>query len=53
MKDKTFSFQVRKNYFCRMLADDARHENVLPSIDLTLILKSYHKWNDRSKFWEK
>ena len=36
-----------------MLADDARHKNVLPSIDLTLILKSYHKWNDRSKFWEK
>ena len=36
-----------------MLTDDARHENVPPSLDLTRILKSYHKRNDGRKFKEK
>ena len=35
------------------LADDARHKNVPPSLDLTKILKSCHKRNDRRKFLEK
>ena len=36
-----------------MLTDDARHKNVPPSLNLTRILKSYHKRNDRRKFPEK
>ena len=36
-----------------MLRDDARHKNVPPPFDLTRILKSYHKRNDRRKFPEK
>ena len=28
MKDRTFSFQLKKNYFCQMLTDDPRHKNV-------------------------
>ena len=43
MKDRIFSFQLKKNYRCRTLTDDARHKNVLPPLDLTRILKSYHK----------
>ena len=35
------------------LTDDARHKNVPPPLDLTRILKSYHKMNDRRKFPEK
>ena len=53
MKDEIFSFQLKKNYFCRTLTDDARHKNVPPSLDLTRILKSYHKRNDIRKFPEK
>ena len=33
MKDGIFSFQMKKNYFCHTLADDARHENVPPPLD--------------------
>ena len=36
-----------------MLTDHARHKNVPPPLDLTRILKSYHKRNDRRKFMEK
>ena len=36
-----------------MLTDDAKHENVPPILDLTRILKSCHKSNERSKFTEK
>ena len=28
MKKGIFSFQLKKNYFCRTLTDDARHKNV-------------------------
>ena len=47
MKDGIFSFQMKKNYFCRTLTDDARHKNVPPPLDLTWILKPYHKRNDK------
>ena len=53
MREETFSFQFKKNYFCRTLTDDAGHENVPPPLDLTWISKSYHQRNDRSKFREK
>ena len=53
MKDRIFSFQLKKNYFCRTLTDEARHENVPPTFDFTRVLKSYHKRNDRRKFPEK
>ena len=36
-----------------MLTDDARHQNVHPALDLTRILKSYRKRNDRRKFPKK
>ena len=36
-----------------MLRDDARYKNVHPPLNLTRILKSYHKRNDRRKFQEK
>ena len=36
-----------------MLTDDARHKNVPTPLDLSRILKSYHKRNDRKKFPEK
>ena len=48
-----FAFKWKKNYFCWMLTDDARHKNVPPPLDLTRTLKSYHKRNDRRKFPEK
>ena len=53
MKDRIFSFQLKKNYSCRTLTDDATHENVPPVLDFTRILKSYHKRNGRRKFPEK
>ena len=54
MKDGIFSFQLKKkNYFCRTLTDDARHENVPPPLELTRILKTYHKRNNRRKSSEK
>ena len=53
LKDKIFSFQLKKKYFCQTFTDDARLKNVPPSLDLTRILKSYHKRNDRRKFPEK
>ena len=53
MKDEIFSFQLKKNYFCQTFTDDARLKNVPPPLDLTRILKSYHKRNDRRKFPEK
>ena len=53
MKDKIFRFHIKKNYFCRTLTDNARHKNVLPPLDLTRILKSYNKRNDRRKLLEK
>ena len=42
MKDEIFSFQLKKKILLRTLTDD-----------LTIICKSYHKGNDRSKFLEK
>ena len=53
MKDGIFSFQLKKRKFCQMFTDDARLKNVPPPLDLTRILKSYHKRNDRRKFPEK
>ena len=54
MKDEIFSFQLKKkNYFCRTFTDDAGLKNVPPPFDLTRVLKSYHKRNDRGKFPEK
>ena len=53
LKDGIFCFQLKKNYFCRTFTDDARLKNVPPPLDLTRILKSYHKKNDRRKFPEK
>ena len=52
MKDGIFSFQLKK-YFCRTSTDDARRKNIPPPLDLTRILKSYHKMIDRRKFPEK
>ena len=53
IKDGIFSFQLKKNYFCQTFTDDARLKNILSPLDLTRILKSYHKRNDRRKFPEK
>ena len=55
MKDGIFSFQMKKkkNYFCQTLTDDARHENVPLPLELTRILKTYHKRNNRRKLSEK
>ena len=33
-----------------MLTEDGRHENVPPPLDLTRILKLYHKKNDKRKY---
>ena len=52
MKDEIFSFQLKKNIFLTF-TDDARLKNVPPPLDLTRILKSNHKRNDRRKFPEK
>ena len=52
MKDLIFSFQLEKKYFCQTFTN-ARLKNVPPPDDLTRILKSYHKRNDRRKFPEK
>ena len=52
MKDGIFSFQITILLLPK-LTDDARHENVASPLDLTRILKSYHKRNDRRKFPEK
>ena len=53
IKDGRFSFQMKKNYICQILTDDAWHNNVPPPLDLSRILRSYHKRNDRRKFPEK
>ena len=53
MKDEIFSFQSKKDYFCWTLTGDATHKNVPTPLDLTRILNSYHKKNDRRKFPEK
>ena len=37
----------------QLLTDGARLKNVPPPLDLTRILKAYHKRNDRRKFPEK
>ena len=44
---------TEKKNFCQMFTDDARFKNVAPPLDLTGILKSYYKRNDRRKFLEK
>ena len=36
-----------------MLTEDGRHGNVPPPLDLTRILKLYHKKNDKRKYPEK
>ena len=51
MKARTFSFPLKK-YTCQSLTDGARLKNVPPPLDLTRILKAYHKRNDRRKFPE-
>ena len=51
MKARTFSFPLKK-YACQSLTDGARLKNVPPPLDLTRILKAYHKRNDRRKFPE-
>ena len=44
MKDEIFSFGLKKKKnFCQTSADNARHKNVPPPIDLTRILQSYYK----------
>ena len=53
MKDGIFSFQLEKEYFYQTFTDDARLKNVPSLLDLTRILKSYHKRNDRRNFPEK
>ena len=53
MKAGTFSFPLKKIYACQSLTDGARLKNVPPPLDLTGILKSYHKRNERRKFPEK
>ena len=53
MKDETFSFQLKKNYFRQTFTDNARLKNVPPPFYLTRILKLCHKRNDGRKFPEK
>ena len=53
MKDRVFSFQLKKKILLPNNTDDARLKNVPPPLDLTRILKSYHKRNDRRKSPEK
>ena len=53
MKDEILSFQLEKKYFCQTVSEDARLKNLPFPLDLTRILKSYHKRNDRRKFPEK
>ena len=53
MKDRVFSFQLKKKILLPNNTDDARLKNVPPTLDLTRILKSHHKRNDRRKFPEK
>ena len=56
MKDKKIGdgiFKLKKITSAKTLTDDNRHINVAPPLDLTRILKSYHKRNERSKFLEK
>ena len=54
MKDRIFSFQLKKKItFVKCLQTMADLTNVPPPLDLTRILKSYHKRNDRRKFPEK
>ena len=55
MNDWTFRCQLKNITVagCRMLTDHARSENVLSPLDLTRILKSCYKRNDRRKFSEK
>ena len=43
MKDRIFTFQLKNKLL------DARLKNAPPPLDLTRILKSYHKRNDRRK----
>ena len=38
MKDRIFSFQLKKMFFCRTFTDNARFKNVHPPLDLTRIL---------------
>ena len=55
MKAGAFSFPLKKKKknACQSLTDGARLKNVPPPLDLTRILKSYHKRDDRRKFPEK
>ena len=53
MKDGILNFQLKKRYFCQTFTDDAKLKNVPSPPDLTRILKSYHKGNDRRKLLEK
>ena len=51
MKAGTLIFPLKKA--CQSLTDGARLKSVLPPVDFTRILKSYHKRIDRRKFPEK
>ena len=53
MKDGIFNFEIKKNYFCQTFTDNARLKNVPLLPDLSRILKSCHKRNDRRKIPEK
>ena len=53
MKDETFSFQLKKNYFRQMFTEGTRLKNVPPPLYLTRILKPCHKRNDGRKFPDK
>ena len=53
MKDETFSFQLKENYFRQMFTDDARLKNVPLPLYLIRILKACHKRNEGRKFPEK
>ena len=53
MKNGILSFQLKTRYFCQTFTDDAKLKNVPSPLDLTRILKSYHKRNDRRKFPER
>ena len=44
---------MKKCYLFGALTNDARHKDIPPPLDLTRILKSCHKRNDRRKVPEK
>ena len=49
-RDIQLLIKKKKKNFCQTFTDDARLKNVPPPLDLTRIIKSYHKRNDGRKF---